>query len=111
MTSGGTKELADGGNTVAYDLAVLFNALEQRGPFHEVRHIEVEVVVLGQGVEVAEVEVQKVRGADAADRRHDGRKDGSEWRVPRRWGGMLSCHHVVLLLSLALFAGEFWRGR
>ena len=57
--------------TIAYDLAVFFYALEERGPFHEVCEVEVEVVVFGEGVEVAKVELQEIAGSDTADGRHD----------------------------------------
>lgn len=49
---------------------MFFYTLEERGPFHEVCEVEVEVIVFGEGVEVAEVELQKVAGSDSADGRH-----------------------------------------
>ena len=39
--------------TVADDLAVFFDALEERGPLHQVGQVEVQVVVLRQRVQVA----------------------------------------------------------
>jgi hypothetical protein len=49
---------------------MFFYTLEERGPFHEVCEIEVEVIILREGVEVAEVELQEVAGSDSADGRH-----------------------------------------
>jgi hypothetical protein len=49
---------------------MFFYTLEERGPFHEVCEVEVEVIVFGEGVEVAEVELQEVAGSDSADGRH-----------------------------------------
>ena len=49
---------------------MFFYTLEERGPFHEVCEVEVEVVVFGEGVQVAEVELQEVTGSDSADGRH-----------------------------------------
>ena len=51
---------------------MFFYALEERGPFHEVREVEIEVVVLREGVEVAEVELEEVAGPDTAHVRHGG---------------------------------------
>jgi hypothetical protein len=67
--------------TVAYYLAVFFDTLEERRPFHEVGQVEVEVVVFGEGVEVAEVELQEVRGPNAAHRRHGGWSSGPLLRL------------------------------
>jgi hypothetical protein len=49
---------------------MFFYTLEERGPFHEVCEVEVEVIVFGEGVEIAEVELQEVTGSDSADGRH-----------------------------------------
>jgi hypothetical protein len=49
---------------------MFFYTLEERGPCHEVCEVEVEVIVFGEGVEVAEVELQEVTGSDSADSRH-----------------------------------------
>src|SRR5271156_3927849 len=49
---------------------MFFYTLEERGPCHEVCEVEVEVVVFGEGVQVAEVELQEVTGSDSADGRH-----------------------------------------
>ena len=51
-------------------MPVLDDALEEGGPAHQVGQVEGEVVVFGEGVEVAEVEVQEVGGGDAADGGH-----------------------------------------
>lgn len=45
-------------------------ALEERGPLHEVCEVEIEVIVFGQGVEIAQVELEEVAWADTADGRH-----------------------------------------
>lgn len=49
---------------------MFFYTLEERGPFHEICEVEVEVIVFGKGVEVTEVELQEVTGSDSADGRH-----------------------------------------
>jgi hypothetical protein len=49
---------------------MFFYTLEERGPFHEVCEVEVEVIVFSEGVEVAEIELQEVTGSDSADSRH-----------------------------------------
>jgi hypothetical protein len=67
---------------------VFLDALKERGPFHEVGQVEVEVVVFGEGVEVAEVELQEVRRPDAAHRRHG-------WL-----SGLQLCLGLVVLLSV-----------
>jgi hypothetical protein len=67
---------------------VFLDALKERGPFHEVGQVEVEVVVFGEGVEVAEVELQEVRRPDAAHRRHG-------WL-----SGLQLCRGLVVLLSV-----------
>jgi hypothetical protein len=56
--------------TVAYYLAVFFDALEERGPFHEVCEVEIEVVVLGEGVEVTEVKLEEIARSNTADGCH-----------------------------------------
>jgi hypothetical protein len=49
---------------------MFFYTLEERGPFHEICEVEVEVIVFGEGVQVAEVEFQEVARAHSADGRH-----------------------------------------
>lgn len=49
---------------------MFFYTLEERGPCHEVCEVEVEVIVFGEGVQVAEVELQEVAGSDSADGCH-----------------------------------------
>lgn|ERR1700722_3020027 len=49
---------------------MFFYTLEERGPFHEVCEVEVEIIVFGEGVEVAEVELQEVARSDSADGCH-----------------------------------------
>ena len=60
-----------GRGTVAYYVAVLvFGDCEKRGPVDEVVHVEVDIVVLGEGIEVGEVHVEKVLGAEGAEGCH-----------------------------------------
>ncbi len=58
--------------TVANYIAVLvFCNCEERGPVDEVVHVEVDVVVFGEGIEVGEVHVEEVLGAEGAEGCHD----------------------------------------
>jgi hypothetical protein len=57
-------------NNVAYYLAMFFDALEERGPFHEVREVKVQVVIFRVWVQIAQVEMEQVRGLNTADCRH-----------------------------------------
>lgn len=64
---GGREEGGEGRDTVAYYIAVLvFGDCEERGPVDEVVHVEVEVVVFGEGIEVGEVHVEEVLRAEGA---------------------------------------------
>jgi hypothetical protein len=60
-------DIGKGRNTVADDLALFLDDVEQRGPFHEIGEVEVEVIVLSQGIEVREVHAEEVVGLGAAD--------------------------------------------
>ena len=51
---------------VANYLTVLFNALEQRWPSHQVCKIKVQVIVFGVRVKVAEIEMEQVRRLDSS---------------------------------------------
>lgn len=62
--------------TVSDYLAVsVLDDVKQRRPFHEIVEVEVHVVVLGQGIEVGQVQVEQVGGRHAPDRGHDGRSN------------------------------------
>jgi len=50
-------------------VAVLDRA-EERRPAHQVVEVEAQVIVLGQGVEVGQVQREQVRGRDAPDGAH-----------------------------------------
>ena len=54
-------------------LLTVLHAAEKRRPSHEVVEVEAQVVVLGEGVEVREVQVEKVRRGHATDGGHIGR--------------------------------------
>ena len=57
--------------TVTNYIAVLvFGDCEERGPVDEVVHVEVEVVVFGEGIEVGEVHVEEVLRAEGAEGCH-----------------------------------------
>lgn len=55
---------------IADDLIMLLNALEQRRPPHEIGQIEVDAVVLGEGIEIAVVQVEEVIRPHTADDGH-----------------------------------------
>ncbi len=60
---GGDEEGEKGSRTIRHDLAsVLLYALEQRRPSHQIGQVEVQVVVLGVRVQVAEVEGEGTSG-------------------------------------------------
>jgi len=62
-----------GMGTVAGDVSVLvFGNGEERGPAGKVLVVEVEVVVLGEGIEVCEIHVKEVLRAERAEGRHCG---------------------------------------
>ena len=75
--------------TVADDLAVFFDALEERGPLHQVGQVEVQVVVLRQGVQVAQVQFEQVARSDAADGRHGFDTIRMFQRFGRGWVGVI----------------------
>lgn len=57
--------------TVADYLAIaVLDDIEERRPFHEIVEVEVQVVVLGQGIEVGQVQAEQVAGRHAPDRGH-----------------------------------------
>lgn len=57
--------------TVADYLAIaVLDDIEERRPFHEIVEVEVQVVVLGQGIEVGQVQAEQVGGRHAPDRGH-----------------------------------------
>lgn len=59
------------GLTVAYNaVTTILNAAEERRPSHQVIEVESEVIVFGQGVEVGQVEGEKVRRGHATDGTH-----------------------------------------
>lgn len=52
-------------------IAILDHA-EQRRPAHQVVQVEAQVIVLGQGVEVGQVQREQVRWRHAPDETHGG---------------------------------------
>ena len=63
--------LEKGRVTVADYVALLvFGDCEERGPVDEVVHVEVDVVIFGEGIEVGEVHVEEVLGAEGAEGCH-----------------------------------------
>ena len=57
--------------TVAYDVTMLvFCDGEQRRPAHQVLHVEVEIVVFGERIEVCEVHVEEILGTKWTEGRH-----------------------------------------
>jgi len=66
----------DGGDTVASDVSMLVLGDGEEGrPAGEVLVVEVEVVVLGKGIEVSKVHVEEVLRAEGAEGRHCGGRD------------------------------------
>lgn len=49
----------------------VLHAAEEGGPAHEVVQVEADVIVFGEGIEVSEVEGEKVRRGHATDGGHD----------------------------------------
>lgn len=61
------------GDTVASDISMLvLGDGEEGGPACEILVVEVEVVVLGEGIEVGEVHMEEILGAEGAQGRHCG---------------------------------------
>ena len=58
-------------HTVACDISLLIlGYCEQRGPCHHVLHVVVDIVVLGEGIEVCETHVEEVLRAEGTEGCH-----------------------------------------
>lgn len=65
--------MEEGRETVASDVSMLvLGDGEEGGPAGEVLVVEVEVVVLGEGIEVGEVHVEEILRAEGAEGCHCG---------------------------------------
>ena len=67
----GLRVRGGGQGTVAYYIAVLvFGDCEEGGPVDKVVHVEIDIVVFGEGIEIGEIHVEEILRAEGAEGCH-----------------------------------------